>query len=252
MAREHNDFINAGDISPETTAIGPFAGAGKRMLSHDSESAAETAILLLPPGWSGDLRGLEGTLELVILAGEVRLGQHLMEREGWARAPRPAVLGTLSTTSGAEILAMTDPTAHDDGDPVIVDVRSMPWQHRRRSGPDAITIKPLYNGATISFIAHQRAQSETGPEFHECPEELYVLSGDVTGRYGTMRSGSYFWRPEYITHGPYRSESGMVCLVRGHGDIVAHWIDRADATVDENKAYAEKLPPAARSRKGGF
>ena len=66
-----------------------------------------------------------------------------------------------------------------------------------------------------------------------------------------MRGGSYFWRPEYITHGPYRSDEGMVCFVRGHGDIVALWIDRADTTVEENRAYAETLPPEARVRATG-
>src|SRR5262249_5663052 len=72
-------------------------------------------------------------------------------------------------------------------------------------------------------------------------EELFVLEGDVTGKAGTMTRGSYFWRPEYVTHGPYRSEAGLLCFLRGHGELHAHWIENEHATVADNRAYAARL-----------
>jgi hypothetical protein len=68
-----------------------------------------------------------------------------------------------------------------------------------------------------------------------------VLTGDVAGRPGKMTVGSYFWRPEYVTHGPYWSEAGLLTFVRGHGDIVAHWIEDPDSTVEDSRASKAAL-----------
>jgi hypothetical protein len=241
MGRDHVDFVNAEEVPAEAVLDGAFAGTTRRLLSRDERSGAETAIVLIPAGWSGDLRVLDGPLELIALDGDVQLGGRTVPRDGWARAPQPRALGTLSSASDVAVLAMTDPTGPADGTLAIVDVAVEPWSVAARGGPEGITVKRLHDGATVSFMAHQRAGYRTGPEFHECPEELYVLGGDVTGRFGTMTRGSYFWRPEYVTHGPYSSEHGLTCFVRGHGDIVAHWIDDADATVEDNRAYAAAL-----------
>jgi hypothetical protein len=56
-----------------------------------------------------------------------------------------------------------------------------------------------------------------------------------------MTVGSYFWRPEYVTHGPYWSEAGLLTFVRGHGDIVAHWIEDPDSTVEDSRASKAAL-----------
>ena len=76
---------------------------------------------------------------------------------------------------------------------------------------------------------------------HDLERVGELLAGDVEGRAGKMTAGSYFWRPEYITHGPYWSESGLLTFVRGHGDIVAHWIEDPDSTVEDNRAYLAAL-----------
>jgi hypothetical protein len=66
-----------------------------------------------------------------------------------------------------------------------------------------------------------------------------VLEGDWVGRRGRMSAGSYFWRPEFVTHGPYRSEVGALCLVRGHGRLLANWIDDPNATPEQNRLWLE-------------
>jgi len=241
VSREHNDFIDAGDLHEAEVAEGPFAGAYKRLLSLDEGSGAETALLRFEAGWSSELRGLDGPLELLALRGELRLGDVAVPGEGWARAPRAGALGALSAPGAAEALVMTDPAAAPEGEAEIVDVRKLPWKGGVRGGPGGIAVKTLYEGTTVSLVIANVARYQSGPEFHECPEELFVIAGDVTGRHGTMTDGSYFWRPEFITHGPYWSEEGLLTFVRGHGDIYAHWMDNADATVEANRAYAAAL-----------
>jgi hypothetical protein len=57
MSRKHVDL---GDVAEIDVAEGPFAGAAKRVLSHDDETGAETVVLRCPPGWTGDLTSLDG------------------------------------------------------------------------------------------------------------------------------------------------------------------------------------------------
>jgi hypothetical protein len=241
MSREHNDFINARDLPESTVRNGPFAGAHKRLLSRDDANGGETALLRFERSWSSDLSGLEGPLELFVVHGELRLGEATLRAEGWARSPRARALGPIAVPAAAEVLVMTDPSVPFEGEASVVDVRALPWRGGVRGGPTGMGVKTLHEGVTVTLITANVARYHSGPEFHECPEELFVIEGDVTGRHGTMTAGSYFWRPEFITHGPYWSESGLLALVRGHGDIHAHWIDNADATVEENRAYAERL-----------
>ncbi len=241
MSREHNDFINAADVGEELAADGPFAGAGKRLLSRDSGSGAETALVRFEAGWSGSLAGVPGELELLVLRGRLELGGRAVPTEGWARAPRADAARVLAAPEAAEALVMSDVSAAPDGEASVVDTRALPWRAGIRGGPGGIAVKTLHEGPTVSLLIANVPRYGSGAEFHECPEELYVLAGDVSGRAGTMTQGSYFWRPEFITHGPYWSESGLLTFVRGHGDIYAHWIEDADSTVDQNRAHAAAI-----------
>jgi hypothetical protein len=241
VSRDHNDFINAADVGEELVAEGPFAGARRRLLSRDADSGAETAVLRFDAGWSGTLGDMAGELELLMLGGRLELGDRAVPAEGWARVPRADTARALAAREASEALVMTDPSAPPEGEDSVVDVRALPWQAGVRGGPGGIAVKTLHEGATVSLLIANVPRYGSGAEFHECPEELFVLAGDVTGRAGTMTAGSYFWRPEFITHGPYWSESGLLTFVRGHGDIYAHWIENADATIDENRAHAAAL-----------
>lgn len=242
MSRTHRDFIDLDAVEETPLHDGPFAGAVRRLLSRDEETGAETTVLTCPAGWSADVGALAGSLELLSLSGTVRIDGTVVPVEGWARVPNAAALRELTTPDGAaELIVMSDPTDSSEGETAIVDVREMAWRQGIRGGPGGIGVKTLHEGQTVSLVIANVPRYLSGPEFHDCPEELFVLAGDVTGRAGEMRRGSYFWRPEYITHGPYWSEGGLHTFVRGHGDIVAHWIEDADATVDQNREYLERL-----------
>jgi len=244
MSRPHRDFVDLADIE-ETTPEGPFAGASKRSLSLDGDTGAETAVLTLPAGWSAGLSACEGSLELLSLDGAVTLGGEPVPEHGWARAPIAGEAGELSAPNGAELLVMTDPTAAPEAELTILDVRALPWQQGVRGGPGGVAVKTLYEGSTISLVIGNIPRYWSGAEFHSCPEELYVLEGDVTGSAGAMTVGSYFWRPEWITHGPYWSETGLLTFVRGHGDLVAHWIGDPGSTVEQNREIFKQIEASA-------
>lgn len=241
MTRGHTDFINLEDLTDVPDTRPRLRGARRRVLSSDEETDAETVVLDVPDGWSADLDGWDGSLELLLLSGELETSAGALRREGWMRAPSASLVGTIRARGKSQMLFMPDPAGDPEGELQVLDTRNLPWQAGVRGGPGGIAVKPLYEGSTVSMIIANVPRYGSGPEFHECPEELFVIAGDVSGRRGMMTAGSYFWRPEYITHGPYWSEMGLLTFVRGHGNIHAHWIEDANATVEDNRAYAAQL-----------
>lgn len=247
MSRVHNDFIESRHLE-EVECEGPLSGASRRTLSQDDGSGAETSVLRLPAGWAADLSGLTGSIELLLLSGELKTAAGVVPGEGWLRAPVAAALGRVQASSEVEMLFMPDPSATSEGQVQIIDVRAVPWLAGVRGGPGGIAVKTLSDGPVVSLIIANVPRYGSGAEFHECPEELFVIAGDVRGTHGTMTAGSYFWRPEYITHGPYWSESGLLTFVRGHGDIYAHWIEDPESTVEDNMAYVAALARRRRTK----
>jgi hypothetical protein len=71
----------------------------------------------------------------------------------------------------------------------------------------------------------------------------HCIEGDVwLGNSGTMRPGSYLWRPPFITHGPFYSGTG--CLLFGWvpSTLVNHLPTSALSTPEENEAAFERDP----------
>ena len=64
-----------------------------------------------------------------------------------------------------------------------------------------------------------------------------MIEGDIwLGNSGVMRDGSYFWRPPFITHGPFYSETGALMLVWVPSSLVNHVPESAASTPEENLA----------------
>lgn len=242
MARPWIEFVETDDAEEESVTEGPWFGALRRLLSEDDRSGASTAALDCHPLWAADLAAEAGLLEVLVVDGEVLMQGTRVGRGGYLRAEDAAAVTRLEAITDARLLVMHDPSYEAPGGarPVeVVDTERMPYEQPTLGGPAGICVKMLnadLSRGPLTLIACNVARYGSGPEFHSCPEELYVLGGDVTGRLGTMTEGSYFWRPEFINHGPYWSETGLLCLLRGHGDLYAYWHDDAAATPEQNRA----------------
>ena len=261
MARPHMDFIETEDVEEELVATGGFFGAWRRTLSVDDQSGASTVVLDCHPLWSADLGAESGLLEVLVIEGEIIASGQRLGRGGYVRAEEASQVHGLQAIGPARLLVMADPAFEAPGGPQpvqIVDTERLPYLAPTLGGQAGICVKMLNDDISrgpLSLIAANVGRYGTGPEFHSCPEEIYVLAGDVTGRFGTMTAGSYFWRPEFINHGHYWSESGLLVFLRGFGDLYAYWHDDADATPDQNRANlprfeaerAAKAAAAARS-----
>jgi hypothetical protein len=242
MARPHLDFIETEDVEAELIGEGGWFGAWQRVLSVDSQSGASTAVLECHPGWSADLTAESGLLEVFVIDGDVIANGQRLGRGGYVRAEEASQVHGLQALSHVHLLVLLDPSYEPPGGPQpvrLIDTELLPYLGGARGGPAGIAVKLLNDDESrgpVSLIASNVARYGSGPEFHSCPEELFVLGGDVTGKAGTMTTGSYFWRPEFVNHGPYWSETGLIVFLRGFGDLYAYWHTDADATPDENRA----------------
>ena len=242
MARPHMDFIETDDVEGELVGEGAWFGAIRSVLSVDDQSGASTVVLDCHALWDADLSAETGLLEVLVVEGDVIAHGQRVGRGGYVRAEEASQLQGLQAIGQSRLLVMADPSFEAPGGPrpvQVVDTERLPYAQPGLGGPAGITVKMLNADLArgpLTLLAANVARYGTGPEFHSCPEELYVLGGDVTGRHGTMTAGSYFWRPEFINHGPYWSETGLLVLLRGHGDLYAYWHDDAGATVEQNRA----------------
>lgn len=70
---------------------------------------------------------------------------------------------------------------------------------------------------------------------HPTTEEAYMLTGDIHGfwcmhddpfnrRFSAMLKDGYYWRPAHVPHGPFRSKTGGLLLVRTRTRLDCNWI----------------------------
>lgn len=255
MSRPHVDFVAAPAVPLLPVGSGPLAGSAQRLLSEDTGSGAFTALAAWPAG-------LGSLVELFVVGGKLSANGKPAPEGAYVRIPAGTAVATVTAAVDCDVLVMAEaplePAARDArqaGDDagraavvggaelLVVDSEALPWIGEAWEGClPGFALKALWTdesaGPTLLLVGNV-PRFGSGPEFHECPEELFVLEGDWTSRAGLMGRWGYFWRPELISHGPYRSETGSLCLVRGHGHLVANWMDDPDATPEQNRAWIE-------------
>ena len=86
------------------------------------------------------------------------------------------------------------------------------------SAPEAMTsgarsgvMPPIATNGTLPIRWAERS------EIHPVVEEMYLLAGEVHGDRGIMRPGAYFWRPPFVPHGPYGTQTGNLYFFRTRG-----------------------------------
>lgn len=269
MARPHVEILRSGDAAPGTVpGSGWPAGAVARVLSADPATGACSLLVTLPPGWARpvahhpatavDLYVVEGALEL---GGTPRgSGFHGWWPTGaaqgaWAAGPEGCTL-FLGARDGAPDLVPGSAAAAAEA--VEQDTTAMLWEVAPEGPPDeqisglppGIVMKTLRwveeTGEVLALCATVPRWDYPRLEFHECVEEAYMLRGSIwMGTSGLMAAGDYFWRPPYVTHGPFWSQDGCLFLVYTDTLLVDHVAERPGSTPDENRALLARQRAAS-------
>jgi hypothetical protein len=193
--------------------------------------------------------------DFIVLAGTLRLGETVRRFGYYDYAPAGAHQEAWTVDAGCELLFMVA------GEPDFVPGRGETEAAGRvqldseRMDWDATPIVPGPSPGLVRKLL--RGDFETGErvalgsicprwdypklEFHDCIEEIYSLSGDLwLGNCGTMRAGSYLWRPPYITHGPFYSHEGGMFIVKVDNKLINHFTDDPRSSPEQNRAQADR------------
>jgi len=259
LGRGHIEIIQASDVAPdEIPGTGWPSGATVRTLSADDVSGAMTGRVSLARGFRRGAGSQAHDVSLFLISGTLRVGEAVHAPGFFQHTPAGAVHEPWIASSDCELLLLSagapDFTPGEDGGgppegQVNLDTDRMPWARGRHPGPPpGLFSKTLHHdpdtGARVFLCGCVRRYDYTMIEYHDCHEEAYHVAGDMRmGTSGLMSPGSYFWRPPYITHGPFYSHGGMIALMTVDGPLVNHYVTDPRRTPEENRAEAQAKPP---------
>ena len=246
MSRPRVEFLRLDGVAM-TPSAAPGFGHGLRaavLSAQPGDSGASTLLVQAEPWWcSHDGGALENDLEILLLEGDLRLGECAFARGSYAFLPRGLPLDGAESRGGFNALWMSEGRSglSRDSDPAAaceegrmvgpLDVNAQAWQpvpdfpgrtseeagsglkvRRLRSDPDT--------GAYTLMTCQEPGWCDPRLEAHETWEELVLLQGDyLMGETGMITSGSYIFRPGEKPHGPQATRAGCVWFCRGEKEI---------------------------------
>lgn len=243
QSRYHVELVHAATVAEQPfRPSGSPAGRTVRLLSSGDEQEAGTMLVRYPAGWqtNGPVRFADQT-ELYVRRGELWIGDARMTPDSYAFIPPGAAAGFRAGAEGAEVLTFHEgPAAMDEvSAPVeapaagirIVHTADVDWAPSASPGlPGGLVFKRLHFDPTTQ----QRTTLLAGPpgwdsrlhEFHPCAEEAFCLAGDIEMDHleppDLMQQDDYFWRPAFLSHGPMRTRTGFLLVVRTDRRHVNH------------------------------
>ncbi len=211
-------------------------------LSEDRDAGGAVSWLArMAPQWQQIEGGyFQADLELLIVAGDLTVGEKHLQRGAYCYWPAGAWHGPMRSARGCQLLLMFDGaprfTAAPDGatrgrDHLLIeglDTLAMAWEApppvdgRSTAAAGADLHAKMFRtdpqtGAYTLMVRQAPGWSEPKLEAHECWEELILMEGDyLMGTNGLVAAGTYIFRPEQIPHGPQATRTGSVWLGRGN------------------------------------
>lgn len=268
--RGHQELVHARDVQPEAVpAAGWDVAASVRVLSRNPQSGAFSGILRLPTGYRRPAGWYAADVEWLILSGWLWVGGELRSYGYFDWAPAGAPQEGLHVLQDAEILLLPRTGAPDfrsgpaplgaapeAAGCVRVATEELPWvRPRTKDAPEYGRSKYIRHdpatGALSALVWAPPGAVHPRIEFHDTVEEMFMVVGDTTlGNSGRMDAGSYFWRPPYITHGPFSSEHGAILYLHSDGKLVNYFVDDPQQSPEANLAQAERERAAASAAAG--
>jgi hypothetical protein len=255
MARTHIEQIHRDDVAwAPLPADGWPAGMTAKTLSRDPQTGDLTAILHLPPGWHRPAGHSPGDIDLYVLSGGIQVGESLRGPGYYEWSPAASTQPEWHVgDEGAEVIVFSPracphfTAGHGSGSAegrIEIDTTRMDWAATVIPGPPPgmfikllryveATGEGLFLASTVPHYDYPKI------EYHDCVEEAYMVDGDIRlGNSGLMSKGKYFWRPPYVSHGPFFSLEGMLALIYIDSPLINHFVDDPRRTVEENRAEA--------------
>lgn len=260
MARPHVEPFCDRDVAFKNMLLPGFKpGFRYKMLSMDTDTGACSMTVQLDGGYSQPPGFSWSELEIVVMEGELQLGERTVGKGHYIFAPAGYALPAMSSPQGCLMLMM-----YNTAEPSLVesdthhplsrldryhDVDSyadIPWALGNIAKPSVATgclIKLLnFNERThaLTFLYCMTPHFwQDNISYHDCAEESYHLWGDSwMMQFGNVPTGGYFWRPAYINHGAFASDNGCVALGRVDSKLFNYFHYNPWSTPEENQSRA--------------
>lgn len=236
------------DELPDTFLAG-LPGVQAKQLAADPRTRRSSHRVNLPPDWNFTTGASPGqSVELLVLAGEMQLGEFRLTEGGYAFIPPASTGMRMKSDNGAVLLYFLD-DANDAAviqTPLITNIELLEWQ----PGAIGFSSKELRadpgSGAKTWLLS---VSPEAAPRWQRSiqPVEGYLMSGSMTysecngGEPVTMQylPGSYFYRPPGAIHGgpEAKTDTGAVWLMRIRGEDQTEVVACEASNVDGESPY---------------
>ena len=269
MARPHIEFIQS-QLIPWSTGL--YGGARPdvqvRVLSKDSDSGASSLILKYPPGWQRPrAEYLQADEELFVLEGSLEISAVRYGKHDYAHLPRGYPRNGVVSSTGAVVLTFfsAPPVAVGTGGDYDerrlvrhIDTRRQlahqgPREHMSSEGFEhtGTVHKSLFHDVDTDerswLVGLPPYWSMTKAETHPVCEEEFSIYGDICMPNGIMHAGAYFWRPEFIQHGPFGTVGGTLHFCRAKGGAFSTEFEDHPEWLNWDPEYQPILPDEYRA-----
>lgn len=271
--RPHVETVQNTDLMWHPAELpGGEGKAVQRNLSYDEENGAASTEVYFPSGWSRPSGFHYADTEWFVLDGEVKVGNRVLGRHGYLRAPAGQLTPDIEVKPESTLLifreygdfafdqseeswdrqVITSQNAYEEkpGDLTVLDTRTeATWIPNIYEGDSQrfLHIKFLYHvpspegnhtkgWATLMGFAPPKWR-EHRVAHHPCFEEAYCVWGEMDYNFGHIVPGNYFFRPAKVKHGNFDSypQSGAAWIFRLDGDLI-NWITSGSRVEVHGKA----------------
>ncbi len=271
MARPHIEFIQS-QVLPWSEGLyaGTRQGVQSKTLSVDDEKGSASVLVRYPPGWVQPGPGyLNADEEFFVLEGSLDINGQSYGEYGYAHLP--AGYSRQSFTSRTGAVAVTFFSGEPDWSageaaPVMYDQKRLveyidglnqPYDNDfSRMGSDDVN----QNGIALKLLREDPYDREQtwllgaiafwpggAVEIHPVVEEMFLVSGEIVGNFGSMKTGAYFWRPPGERHGPFATAAPTLHLFRAKGGPLSTVFEEPKKPFNWNYPHRPILPPHLQS-----
>lgn len=245
--------------------------ARQRNLSYDEENGAASTRVVFDRAWNRAAGYHHADVEWYIVQGQVKLGDRLLGKGTYLRAPAGLRIPAMQVAAGTDVLIFREygdwgfsvsdrnrskfvprggnTVSSEPGDLTIVETDRMEWMPNLYEGDTQrfLKLKMLYldpsspddnNTGFVSIICWAPpGWSDNRMVHHPVFEEAYSLDGQMVYNFGTLDPGAYFFRPAKVKHGHFMAgeERGWTGIFRLDGSLI-NWITVNERIVVEGDA----------------
>ncbi|MDP6437148.1 MAG: DUF4437 domain-containing protein [Gammaproteobacteria bacterium] len=243
----------------------------QRNLSFDEEDGSASTRLHFRKAWSRPGGFHDADTEWYIMGGRVKLGNRILTKGCYWRAPAGLAVPPVQVDAGTDILLFREygdwgfsvskqdrakfisrgqnTVSKARGELTVVDSNRMEWMPNAYEGDTQrfLKLKPLFhdpaspknnNTGFITMLAWAPpGWSDNRLVHHPVFEEAYSLEGSLDYNFGHAEAGTYFFRPAMVKHGHFVAgeEKGWWGVFRLDGDLI-NWITINSKVVIEGDA----------------